>query len=294
MRSMPAARCSGASAVTSTIVVQLGHDTMPFGMSRTSSGLTSADHERDVGVHAERGRVVDDARAARHRTRRPLERERVVDVDDDEVEAVEAAVARAPAQVTSPSPNGSDAALGPRRRVRAQLAHREGALVEEAQHLGADETGGTDDADASSRSRAASSSNAACSARTARSTSSSCTTHEMRIVDVEIISMLTPSAASVSNICAATPGLVFMPAPTSETRPIGVVEVGTAGVDLDDHLVDDLHRAGELVARDGERDVGVAVGRHVLLDHVDVDVLVGERAEQPARRCRAGRAPGRS
>ncbi len=41
MRSMPAARWSGASAVTSTIVVQLGHDTMPFGRSCTSPGLTS-------------------------------------------------------------------------------------------------------------------------------------------------------------------------------------------------------------------------------------------------------------
>ncbi len=40
------------------------------------------------------------------------------------------------------------------------------------------------------------------------------------MVDVEIISMLTSSAYRVSNICAATPGLVRMPAPTNETRPI--------------------------------------------------------------------------
>jgi hypothetical protein len=39
----------------------------------------------------------------------------------------------------------------------------------------------------------------------------------MRIVEVEIISMLTPASASASNIAAATPGLDFMPAPTSET-----------------------------------------------------------------------------
>ena len=39
--STPAARCNGASAVTRTIVVQLGHDTMPFGNARTSSGFTS-------------------------------------------------------------------------------------------------------------------------------------------------------------------------------------------------------------------------------------------------------------
>ena len=42
MRSMRAARCSGASAVTGIIVVQFGHDAMPFGMSRMSSGFTSA------------------------------------------------------------------------------------------------------------------------------------------------------------------------------------------------------------------------------------------------------------
>ena len=40
-----------------------------------------------------------------------------------------------------------------------------------------------------------------------RSTSSSATTHEIRIVDVLIISMLMPSTASTSNIFAATPGM---------------------------------------------------------------------------------------
>jgi len=41
MRSRPAARCSGAIAVTGTAVVQFGHDAMPFGMWRRSSGLIS-------------------------------------------------------------------------------------------------------------------------------------------------------------------------------------------------------------------------------------------------------------
>ena len=107
MRSMPAARCSGASAVTSTIVVQFGHDTMPLRQVAQVVGVHLGDHERHVGVHAERGRVVDDARARGRGTRRPLERERVVDVDDHEVEAVEAAVARAPRTTTSPPANGS-------------------------------------------------------------------------------------------------------------------------------------------------------------------------------------------
>ena len=38
------------------------------------------------------------------------------------------------------------------------------------------------------------------------------------MAEVEIISMLMPAAASVSNIVAATPGLDFMPAPTRLTR----------------------------------------------------------------------------
>ena len=44
------------------------------------------------------------------------------------------------------------------------------------------------------------------------------TTHEMRMAEVEIISMLIPLSASVSNIVAATPGFDFMPAPTRLTR----------------------------------------------------------------------------
>ena len=46
----------------------------------------------------------------------------------------------------------------------------------------------------------------------------SSTTHEVRIAEVEIISMLIPWLARVSNILAATPGFDFMPAPTRLTR----------------------------------------------------------------------------
>jgi hypothetical protein len=42
----------------------------------------------------------------------------------------------------------------------------------------------------------------------------------MRIDDVEIISMLMPSAAKASNMSAATPGLLLIPAPTSESLAI--------------------------------------------------------------------------
>src|SRR6202034_2618182 len=54
--------------------------------------------------------------------------------------------------------------------------------------------------------------------RTARSTSASATMHEVRMVEVEIMSMLISSLARVSNMVAAMPGCDFMPTPTSETR----------------------------------------------------------------------------
>ena len=41
--------------------------------------------------------------------------------------------------------------------------------------------------------------------------------HDTRIDDVEMISMLMPASASASNMSAATPGSLRMPAPTSET-----------------------------------------------------------------------------
>ncbi len=69
------------------------------------------DDERDVGVHPERGRVVDDLGARRGGDRRPLERDRVVDVDDHEVEAVEASGARGPRRSPRPRRTG---ACGPR------------------------------------------------------------------------------------------------------------------------------------------------------------------------------------
>ena len=43
---------------------------------------------------------------------------------------------------------------------------------------------------------------------------------EMRISEVEIISMLTPAAASAEKNFAVTPGCERMPAPISETLPI--------------------------------------------------------------------------
>ena len=119
---------------------------------------------------------------------------------------------------------------------------------------------------------------------TAASTSSSRTTHEIRIGDVEMIAMLMPAAASASNMSAATPGSDFMPAPTSETFPCGGPWTrlpprsswATPATPA---------RRGRGRSRQRERDVGVTCLGDVLHDHVDVD---------PRRRRAAGRAPRRS
>ena len=63
-------------------------------------------------------------------------------------------------------------------------------------------------------------SKAVCSWTTAVSTSSSRTTHEILIGEVEIISMFTPASPSTVRARAATPGWLFIPAPTSDTLPM--------------------------------------------------------------------------
>ena len=57
-------------------------------------------------------------------------------------------------------------------------------------------------------------------AATAASTWSSSTITEIRISEVEIISMLTPAEASAAKNFAVMPGCERMPAPISETLPI--------------------------------------------------------------------------
>ena len=57
-------------------------------------------------------------------------------------------------------------------------------------------------------------------ARTASSTWASSTITEIRISEVEIISMLTPAEASAAKNFAVMPGCERMPAPISETLPI--------------------------------------------------------------------------
>ena len=93
------------------------------------------------------------------------------------------------------------------------------ALAQQLEHRRADDAGGADDGDPQPAAHRAScpigrsrwtsarlSWNARVSACTASGTASERITHEILIGEVEIISMLISSSASVSNTCAATPG----------------------------------------------------------------------------------------
>ena len=114
---------------------------------RRSSGFTSATTSGTSGSMrnaAELSTTRAPAAAARgaHSSARS-----VVDVDDHEIEAVEAAVAQHLARDLAAAERQL-AAFRSRRRVRAQLVDREVALLEDAQHLGADHAGRTHEADA--------------------------------------------------------------------------------------------------------------------------------------------------
>ena len=93
-------------------------------------------------------------------------------------------------------------------------------------------------------------------ARTARSTSLSATMHEIRMVEVEIISMLIPSSARVSNMVAAIPGCDFIPAPTSDTRAMSASAVTPVAPSSSAWACDVSTATARSVVGHGEGDVG--------------------------------------
>src|SRR5207248_1653126 len=117
----------------------------------------------------------------------------------------------------------------PLRRHEPDLAPDVRALRQQLQHHGTDGAGRAHDCQGRLAHRplpaytvASSpppSSNASCTARTAVSRSVSRHTTEIRISDVEMISMLTPAADSASQNVAVTPGCDRIPAPTNEILP---------------------------------------------------------------------------
>ncbi len=105
----------------------------------------------------------------------------------------------------------------------------------------------------------------------------------MRIGEVEIMSRFTPASASVENIFAATPGCVFMPAPTSETLAIDSSMENVRAPSSLDGVGHRAPRADQVVLGHREGDVGGALLGDVLDDHVDVDVVLGHAREDPCR-----------
>ena len=111
------------------------------------------------------------------------------------------------------------------------------------------------------------------------------------MVEVEIMSMLISSLASVSNMVAAMPGCDFMPTPMSETRATSASAVTPEAPSSSAWACDVSTDDGQVGLGHGEGDVGRPVGRGVLHDHVDVDRLVGQGPEEPGRDAGAVRAP---
>ena len=101
-------------------------------------GIHFRDHEWHIGFHAKGSGVVHDACARSCGHRCPLERQRVINVHDDDVQTVEAAVTQDLAgDLTISERKGST--FRSRRRVRTKGSHRERTLLEYPQHLLADE-----------------------------------------------------------------------------------------------------------------------------------------------------------
>ena len=94
-----------------------------------------------------------------------------------------------------------------------------------------------------------------CSWRTAVSTSSSRTTHEILIGEVEIISMFTLASPSTVSARAATPGWLFIPAPTSETLPMRSSDCTPPKPSSSCSALERLGAPAQVVARDGDRHV---------------------------------------
>ncbi len=69
------------------------------------------------------------------------------------------------------------------------------------------------------------------------------------MVDVEIMSMLISSLASVSNMVAAMPGCDFMPTPTSETRATSASAVTPDAPSSSAVGLRRLHRHGQVGRR---------------------------------------------
>ena len=253
------------------------------------------DDERDLGIAPERRRVVDHDRARLDEARRPLARGRAARREQRDVEALDRHRRRATAHR-----HAVDLAARPSARRRTGRSRRPGTARSRRSSsiVVPDRAGGADDGDtqaeliapSSDRARAGPrrrrGSNALCSARTAWGTASARITHEILIGDVEIISMLMPSSASVSNTLAATPGMRAHPGADDRDLAHLLVGVDPLDAELADARLSAARPRRRSSRRDRERDLGARGPRSqrlVLDDHVDVE-LASASAVKIARR----------
>ena len=297
------------------MVEQLGLATMPL-VAVERVGVDLGDDQRHVVVHAPVAGVVDDDRAGLDQPRRPLGADRAARRGENDVEALDRLLgARRPALERRAVPLD----LAPGRALGGEgnhLGRREITFGENSRIVDPDQPGRAHNSDSvsvarhrpimtaaqprpwggarrpsgprgGSRRRPARRPRAApC---TASGTRSAEMTHEILIGEVEIISMLIPSAPSTSKTLAATPGCERMPAPTIETLPIRS-SVRTPWLTSPSAAIVSL-ATGQIGAVDREGEVGelVAADRLVLDDHVDVDVGLGQGREDSAGDARARR-----
>ena len=220
--------------------MQFGHDAMPFGRLRRSSGFTSAMTSGTSGSMRNAADLSMTFAPGGRGLRRPLERRagrrRRRSRGRDRRSSRAQHLARRPRRRRT-------AACGPRSAATRTRAARDtgNARSSRMRSISVPTRPVAPIRPDAARLRltpfAPSSPNAVCSARTARSTSSSATTHEIRIVDVLIISMLTPSVASISNILRGDAG-VRLHARADERDPADVrVGAIAARLGVDDDLL---------------------------------------------------------
>ena len=89
-----------------TMVVQFGLATMPLGMARSRLGVRLGNDERDVGVHAPGGGVVDDGGAGGDQPGRELARDTEEGAEHSARSMPERSAVSASSTTTSPAPHG--------------------------------------------------------------------------------------------------------------------------------------------------------------------------------------------
>src|SRR4051812_21051835 len=191
-------------------------------------GIHLGDDERHLLVHPPARGVVHDDGARLHELRGPLAGDAPARGEEGEVEALDRVPLLQRADLEARE-------LAARRAGGGEgdaLAGGEPAGPEQLQEVLADGAGGADDGHAqaahaiappkgrSARIASGPSSKAAWRQRTASGTRSAVMTQEILMGEVEIISMLISCSPSVRKTVAATPGWLFMPAPTIETLPM--------------------------------------------------------------------------